>query len=59
MLPLARLVIDSTRPKNGHGIMPDVFIPPFSRAIKNGVDFKMVIVKEMIAKRVLLSSTSN
>ena len=59
VLPLARLVIDSTRLKNGHGIMPDVLIPPCSTAIKNGVDFKMVIIKEMIAKRVLLSSTSN
>ncbi len=59
VLPLARLVVDSTRLKNGHGIMPDVFIPPLSTAIKNGVDFKMTVVNEMIAKRVLLSSTSN
>jgi hypothetical protein len=34
-LPMYRLVMDSTRPK-GHGIIPDLAIPPSSDAIKKG-----------------------
>ena len=51
VLPLYRLVIDSNRIKNGHGIMPDILIKPSSPAIKNGIDSKMVAVKEMIIKK--------
>lgn len=49
-LPLFRLVIKSARIKDGRGVMPDIWIPPSSEAIKNGVDIKMVKVKEMIMR---------
>ncbi len=48
-LPMYRLVMDKNRPK-GNGIMPDMFIPPSSIAIKEGIDLKMNIVKELIQK---------
>lgn len=46
-LPMYRLVMDKNRPK-GNGIMPDLFIPPSSKAIKEGIDLKMKLVKELI-----------
>lgn len=49
-MPMFRLVINANNPKNGRGILPDVFIPPSSVAIKNGIDLKLATVKEMIKK---------
>ena len=49
ILPLYRLVIDSNRVKNGRGIMPNIQILPSSIAIKNGVDLKIVMVKQLIS----------
>jgi C-terminal processing protease CtpA/Prc len=46
-LPLYRLVIDKNRPK-GQGIIPDVFVPPSSKAIKAGIDPKLAKAKELI-----------
>jgi hypothetical protein len=46
-LPLYRLVMDKNRPK-GHGIIPDILIPPSSYAIKKGFDPKMQKVREII-----------
>lgn len=46
-LPLYRLVMDKNRPK-GHGIIPDILIPPSSYAIRKGFDPKMQVIKEMI-----------
>lgn len=51
-LPMYRLVMDATRPK-GHGIVPDIEIPPSSRAIKQGIDVKMQKIKEMIQQKSL------
>jgi C-terminal processing protease CtpA/Prc len=51
VLPMFRLVMDSTRIKNGHGIFPDVSILPSSSAIKEGIDLKMRIVREMIMQQ--------
>lgn len=50
-LPVYRIVNDSTRIKNGRGIIPDIFIGPSALAIKKGVDIKMQKVKEMIAEK--------
>jgi len=50
-LPMYRLVIDSTRQKNGRGIMPDVWIKPSSVAIKKGVDIKLQKIRQMIIER--------
>lgn len=47
-LPLYRIIPDCRKTKNGRGIRPDVFIPPSSLAIKNGIDPKLQKVKELI-----------
>jgi C-terminal processing protease CtpA/Prc len=47
-LPLYRIVPDNHKTKTGRGIQPDVFIPPSSVAIKNGVDPKLQKIKELI-----------
>jgi C-terminal processing protease CtpA/Prc len=51
-LPMYRLVMDSTRPR-GHGIIPDLAIPPSSDAIKKGIDPKMFRIREMIQQKAL------
>jgi C-terminal processing protease CtpA/Prc len=47
-LPLFRLVIDKNNPKDGRGVIPEVEVKPTVEAIKNGYDFKMDKVKELI-----------
>jgi Peptidase family S41 len=54
-LPRFRMVIDKDRIKNGRGIMPDVWAVPSIEAIRNGVDFKAMKVKELIAEQDSLS----
>jgi hypothetical protein len=51
-LPMYRLVMDASRPK-GHGIVPDIEIPPSSEAIKQGIDLKMKRIREMIQAKTL------
>ncbi len=51
VLPLYRLVINSNRPKDGHGILPDILVPPNSIAIKKGMDLKMDTVLRIINKK--------
>ncbi len=46
-LPMYKLVINAQHPK-GHGVMPDIPIPPSSEAIKKGIDLKMVTIKELL-----------
>lgn len=48
VLPLYRLVFDSTQAKNEKGIQPDVYVAPSSVDIRNGVDPKMKKIKELI-----------
>jgi len=47
-LPLYRMVLNATRPKNGRGVFPDVEVNPSSTYIKQNVDAKMENVKELI-----------
>ena len=47
-LPLFRLVIDKTVPKNGKGVQPEVFSGPSVEAIKRGADYKLDAVLELI-----------
>jgi len=49
VLPMYRLVIDHTREKNGRGVIPDLYIPPSSIAIRQGVDYKIDQIKKYIA----------
>lgn len=51
VVPLYRLVMDSSRPKNGRGIFPDVEVQPSSVAIKRGIDIKGEKVREMIISK--------
>lgn len=48
VLPLYRLVFDSTKTKNRQGIQPDILVPPSSADIANGIDPKLRKVKELI-----------
>jgi len=48
VLPLYRLVFDSTQIKNEKGIQPDVYVAPSSVDIRNGIDPKMKKIKELI-----------
>jgi C-terminal processing protease CtpA/Prc len=47
-LPRFRLVVDKTREKNGHGVLPDVPSLPSVEAIGKGLDFKALKAKELI-----------
>ena len=47
-LPRFRLVVDSTREKNGRGVMPDVLVLPSVEALSKGLDFKTAKAKELI-----------
>jgi hypothetical protein len=51
VLPVYRLVMDASKPKNGRGIVPDIEIKPSSAAIREGIDLKIAAVKEMIEKK--------
>jgi C-terminal processing protease CtpA/Prc len=46
-LPLYKVVLDKNRNK-GFGVPPDVYIPPNSRAIQQGIDLKMKWVKAKV-----------
>ena len=50
-LPLFRLVIDKTLPKDGRGVQPEVISLPTAEAIRRGADFKMEKVMELIRSR--------
>ena len=56
-LPRFRMVVNKDRVKNGRGVMPDVFALPTSDAIRDGVDFKAMKVKELIAAQQPVSTT--
>jgi hypothetical protein len=40
-LPLFRLVIDKNIPRNGHGVIPEVFSGPTIEAVRTGADYKL------------------
>jgi hypothetical protein len=47
-LPMYRIVLDSTRIKNGRGIQPEISVTPSSVDIRRGIDNKMLKVKTII-----------
>lgn len=49
-LPMYRMVMNKNRPK-GRGIIPDIVIPPSSNAIKEGVDTKLVTIRNIILEK--------
>ncbi len=49
-LPLFRLVIDKTVPKNGRGVQPEVESFPTIEAVKKGSDYKLDKAMELIKK---------
>lgn len=49
-LPLFRLVIDKTIPKNGKGVQPEVFSLPTVEAVRRNSDFKLDKAMELIKK---------
>lgn len=50
-LPLFRLVMDKNRPKDGQGVLPEVWATPTIEAIKKGEDYKMKRARELIADK--------
>ncbi len=48
ILPIYRIVNNASRPHNGRGIMPDIYIKPSSDAIKKGIDTRMQKARELI-----------
>lgn len=57
-LPLFRLVIDKTYPKTGRGVQPEIEIKPTVRAIREGADYKLDKVMELINQDRLRSATA-
>jgi hypothetical protein len=55
-LPRFRMVVNRDRIKNGRGILPDVWALPTSEAIREGIDFKAMKVKELISQQEALTS---
>lgn len=49
-LPLYRLVVSSSIPHDGHGIQPDIFVPPTSFHLRYRIDPKMMKVYELVGK---------
>lgn len=47
-LPLFRLVIDKSLPKDGRGVQPEIISVPTTGAIRHGTDYKMEKVMELI-----------
>lgn len=47
-LPLFKLVQYNHIPKNGRGVVPDIYIPPTVEGVRKGIDRKMEMVMEMI-----------
>jgi hypothetical protein len=47
-LPLFRLVMDKSKPKTGHGIIPEVEVKPTVEAIRRNADYKLDRVMELI-----------
>lgn len=48
-LPFFRIVQYNHVPKDGRGVVPDIYIGPSLEALKKNEDKKMMVVKEMIA----------
>ena len=55
-LPLFRLVIDKSIPKNGRGVQPEVESLPTIEAIRRGIDYKTEKALELIKKNKKASS---
>ena len=47
-IPLFRMVQYNPGPKDGRGVMPDIYIPPTADAVRRSIDRKMLITLEMM-----------
>ncbi len=50
-LPKFRMVVDKNAVKNGRGVLPDAFARPTVESIRNNVDLKMNVAKQLIAQK--------
>lgn len=50
ILPMFRIVENSSKPATGKGITPDIEVQPSSNAIRDGIDLKIKKVKTLIAE---------
>ena len=51
IMPTFRMVMDTNRKKDGRGVMPDVYVPASSEAIRKGIDIKLEAAKKLIKNR--------
>jgi hypothetical protein len=58
-LPRFRMVISNSRVKDGQGVIPDIWSVPTSEAIREGIDFKAMKVKEIISQRATSANLEN
>jgi hypothetical protein len=50
-LPRFRMVVNKDREKNGRGVVPDVWARPTAEAIRDGIDFKAMKVRDLISQQ--------
>ena len=48
IMPTFRMVMDAKRKKDGRGVLPDVYVPASSEAIRKGIDVKLEAAKKLI-----------
>jgi Peptidase family S41 len=54
-VPMFRLVQYNHIPKNGRGVLPDIYVPPSAYAIRNGIDLKMEKVRQLVREKETIS----
>lgn len=57
-LPLYRMVLNASHPKDGRGILPDVVIDPSSNYIKHGIDPKLEKIRTFILEKNAAAGTN-
>ena len=50
-IPLFRLVQYQHPPKDGRGVIPDIYIPPLSETVRKKIDRKMQVVREIVKRQ--------
>ena len=51
-LPFFRIVQFNHVPKDGRGVLPDIYIGPTVESVMKGEDRKMMVVREMIRREI-------
>jgi C-terminal processing protease CtpA/Prc len=54
-IPMFRLVQYNHIPKDGRGVIPDIYVPPSAYAVRNGIDLKMEKVRQIVREKETVS----